>query len=476
MEDIVLEHSPPHTNKYIKWLSYVTVEPIMFLYMFAFMLTSVVEQVFFVDRACRVNLGFPDKVCSNLHNKTYFDENVKVQVAVSTFYQNHNIVSHIVPIILAFFVGAWSDSRGRKAPLLIGLFGKLLYSGMLALNALEGSWNLDIVLATVSFPSALTGADLVIFACCFSYLSDITTQNDRTLRIAIVDIVYLSSMPTGVALGKYLFAEVVNRSYAAMFTINAVLMIITIIYAFLRLKWRTNPRQTPLPSISGCCCDFFNISHAVETVKCMIRPRKNRRTSCLALLLVSMIFYTFQRDEKPMMYLYTQLKFQWTADTYSDFKTFQTAAYIIGVLLGVPLLGRFLGLKDATIVMTGAAGHAIARFFYAFAQVPWVLYVGATVAAIGPVAAPVIRSMTSKIVPTSERGKVLTLLAVGDSAVPLFSGTIYSQVYNASITTFPSAIFWVTFVSQAIVFVCLIIIILLLNGRPLEVDDMEQLD
>lgn len=47
-----------------------------------------------------------------------------------------------------------------------------------------------------------------------------------------------------------------------------------------------------------------------------------------------------------------------------------------GVLLGVPLLGRFLGLKDATIVMTGAAGHAIARFFYAFAQVPWVLYVG----------------------------------------------------------------------------------------------------
>lgn len=38
----------------------------MFLYMFAFMITSVVEQDFFVQKACRVNNNFTDEICSNI--------------------------------------------------------------------------------------------------------------------------------------------------------------------------------------------------------------------------------------------------------------------------------------------------------------------------------------------------------------------------------------------------------------------------
>lgn len=53
-----------------------------------------------------------------------------------------------------------------------------------------------------AFPSALTGADLAIFAGCFAYIADVSHAKSRTLRIGILDIVYLSTMPTGVALGK----------------------------------------------------------------------------------------------------------------------------------------------------------------------------------------------------------------------------------------------------------------------------------
>lgn len=38
----------------------------MFLYMLAFMLTSVIENVFYIDKACRVNHGHPAEVCNNL--------------------------------------------------------------------------------------------------------------------------------------------------------------------------------------------------------------------------------------------------------------------------------------------------------------------------------------------------------------------------------------------------------------------------
>lgn len=41
-------------------------------------------------------------------------------------------------MILALFLGAWSDKRGRKLPLLAGLAGKLFFSVMIVINATQG--------------------------------------------------------------------------------------------------------------------------------------------------------------------------------------------------------------------------------------------------------------------------------------------------------------------------------------------------
>lgn len=51
----------------------------MFLYMMAFMLTTVIEQVFFVYKACRVDHGYPEDVCRNIQDY----DNIKKEVQVS---------------------------------------------------------------------------------------------------------------------------------------------------------------------------------------------------------------------------------------------------------------------------------------------------------------------------------------------------------------------------------------------------------
>lgn len=61
-----------------KWYRLITVEPTMFLYMFAFMLTSVVEQAFFVHKACTVNHNYSLAICENL---TQYDD-IKKEVQV----------------------------------------------------------------------------------------------------------------------------------------------------------------------------------------------------------------------------------------------------------------------------------------------------------------------------------------------------------------------------------------------------------
>lgn len=76
------------------------------------------------------------------------------------------------------------------------------------------AWPLEYVIYTAAFPSAMTGADLAIFAGCFAYIADVSSLKNRTLRVGILDVVYLSAMPSGIAIGEFILPS----SYLAMQT------------------------------------------------------------------------------------------------------------------------------------------------------------------------------------------------------------------------------------------------------------------
>lgn len=77
------ETRSPHGLKFAKillYLNYITVEPTMVLYMMAYMITSVVEQAFYVYKACTVNHGYNQTICENINDEKYEDALKKVQV------------------------------------------------------------------------------------------------------------------------------------------------------------------------------------------------------------------------------------------------------------------------------------------------------------------------------------------------------------------------------------------------------------
>lgn len=137
MKRISLQDEAVITPLQLRWYHKITVEPPLFLYMMAYMITSVVEQAFFVYKACRVDHGYPEDICRDINNASFFEIKKEVQVTVSTFHQWNSVLGHIVPIILAFYMGAWSDKRGRKIPLVMGLVGKLIYSSMIIVNSYQ---------------------------------------------------------------------------------------------------------------------------------------------------------------------------------------------------------------------------------------------------------------------------------------------------------------------------------------------------
>lgn len=64
------------------------------------------------------------------------------------------------------------------------------------------------------------------------------------------------------------------------------------------------------------------------------------------ILLIAMALYTFQRDENQYLYLYTTFKFNWNVDVYSTFKTFKSTAYVVAMLVAVPLMNKVFHWKD----------------------------------------------------------------------------------------------------------------------------------
>ncbi|XP_050507797.1 proton-coupled folate transporter isoform X2 [Diabrotica virgifera virgifera] len=441
-----------YSNKFLHYFKYVTVEPTMLLYMMAFMTTNVAEQSFYVYKTCTINHGYNKTICDNINAPEYKNISKEVQASTAKFHVWNNIAGHVTPIILALFIGAWSDKRGRKLPLLIGLFGKLIFSLMIIVNTLQPSWPVEYVVFTATLPSALTGADVTIFATAFAYLVDVSSVSNRTMRVTILEVCYLASMPLGIAFGAYLFKFVFNRSYTYMFVVNSILMVLAILYTSLRLSWRSNSMQRPLSEASNKFLDFFDYNHAVSTFGMLSQYRPGNKRTYLWLLLIMMALYTFQRNERDIMLGYCYLTFHWNDGQYSIFKTIQSGLQDIILLLAIPIMSKIFKWRDTIIIMIGAIAHVMGRIFYSTAVDPYVFYIGGVFAAVGPIVAPVIRSLVSKTVSTSEKGKAFAVLAVADNAVPLIAGTSYNALYYFVLPYNPGYVFFLTIATQIGVF------------------------
>lgn len=78
--------------------------------------------------------------------------------------------------------------------------------------------------------------------------------------------------------------------------------------------------------------------------------------------------------------------------------------------------------------MIGATSHILARLFFGLAETPLGFYIGGAVSSLGCVVLPILKSMISKTVEDSEKGKVFAWVSVCSNSVQFLSGIIYTRV------------------------------------------------
>jgi hypothetical protein len=94
-------------KKKAKWRRYLTlfaVKPVTIFYSMSFLISGSVTSQLWIDRTCRVDLGYNATVCDNLREPEYKDINEIVQKQVTT-YNIFGIYFEIISIMSTLYLG-----------------------------------------------------------------------------------------------------------------------------------------------------------------------------------------------------------------------------------------------------------------------------------------------------------------------------------------------------------------------------------
>lgn len=295
------DHSNIHPTimKKIKTiLSGITVEPILFLTVMSDMIYRMVVQNLYMEKACRVSLEMPSSTCDAMSRRNQsgftFTEEIEVQKLSSGYMAVANALHGLFPVVLALFVGSWSDRHSLRKPVILApAIGMLVTLACLILNTIffeELPLIFTVLSDAIFFP--LTGGLPCLFLGIYSLVGATTSNENRTVRMGGIATAHSLSMVLGLGVSGFLYSFL---GFINTFILCAIFVAIGLLLGHVLLEdvpveksdedsnYSIKPRKSFL-------CDFFDVRFFLNTLKvCFKSNENNRRNKVLALMVLGII-------------------------------------------------------------------------------------------------------------------------------------------------------------------------------------------
>ncbi|CAH0727981.1 unnamed protein product, partial [Brenthis ino] len=422
----------------------ITVEPIMACYIMPSILASLATQNLNLEKVCRVNLNYSEEICDALKSRqttnfTVYEEQVQMYTAEIQAWKN--VVQTAIPVMIILFVGAWSDKTGRrKICILMPIVGEFLTCiGFIINTYYFYELPAEVTALTESIFPAITGGWFTNFIGVFSYIGDITTIEDRTFRVGVVNLCMSLGYPIGSALSGVLLTWI---GYYGIFSLSASLYLFSLTYGYFYLEDSNKKVIKKKRGCFGFIREFFDLALVMETFKVAFKKDSgNRRLRvCLLLTAVCVVFGPLQ-GEFTIMYLFTRFRFNWDEVMYSMWCTYSIVTNLIGTAFSISLFSNYLKLDDTLLAIISCMSKIIGAFAYAFARNNLEIYIAPLLEILNATSFIAMRSIASKLVSGEEFGKVNSLFGLAEAMTPIVYGPLYSRVYVATLNILPGAVF-----------------------------------
>ncbi|KAK9891131.1 hypothetical protein WA026_013449 [Henosepilachna vigintioctopunctata] len=356
----------------IKYIAtHISVEPLIFFYILSGTMGLLTTQNTHLEKACRVNLKYNSSVCDALLNRDhsgYEDyQETEVQKMTARMLTYKTAASGFFPTILVLFLGSWSDRHGKRKPVILYPIFCDIISGVELILCSHFFMQVPIQYVALSdcFPYALGGGWTCVFLGVFSYISGISTPEERTLRIGAVSMFQSVGLIIGNILGGTLIRPL---GLTGSYIVSDVLMLGAFIYGIVILKEVKYETENTVEKRKGFLRDFFEVGHIKNTFKVCFKTENRNRKWKMIVIMVATVFITGPlQGEMAVIYLYTRKKFGWNEVDYTLYNTVQFILQISGSVFALSFFSKKLKLDDALLGVIALTSKVSACILYALA-------------------------------------------------------------------------------------------------------------
>ena len=352
----------------------VTVETILFVYQFAkFMSTPLIQQLV-NSKVCEEKNCSSDNHANTSVHSSCINSTSLVQKAVedetSRWLLYINLANSIPAIVAALAFGAWSDKTGRRLVLCLPAVGIALNAAVVLIVWYR---NLPVSYLLIGqIGSSFLGGYATFLMATFAYMADITTHENRTLRIGILEsMTYLGGCMGNLIGGLW----IKSGNYAPAFWCIVAAGIFIVLYTILYLpETRTERETTSLCRSLFCSCDSLITSARLFW-------DKDRSRLFYPLILGVTIFALLSINFAGMIDVIVLFAYDfplcWASDTLGYFFAFKLAMYGVAALVILPVAKRHFHVEDFPIIYAGLISGASGLIVLGFSSHTWMMmYLG----------------------------------------------------------------------------------------------------
>ncbi|CAG9123792.1 unnamed protein product [Plutella xylostella] len=424
-------------------LNFFTVEPFLLFFILPNIISALAVQKLNMEKACRVDLNYTAEICAKAISGES-DDNITTgaldaaQVMVADMTAWRQPLQSGLPAIVILFVGAWSDKTGnRKALMLIPLIGELITAvGLILTTYYFDEWPLWITGLIEGLPPAMTGGLSIALMGSFSYISDVTTVESRTLRLGIVGVIVTLGVPLGSAISGVLTDAV---GYYGIFVIGMVFNIVGFIHTYFRIHdvRSTESEGSKIEKLIA----FFHPKNVIDTLSLLFRGRKIQVIQVLLVICAHIVIVGPVFGEGAILFLYTLKKYSMDVVEFSLFTTYSVLMGIAGTTIAVTIFSKLLKMHDSLLGIIATFCKVASSFVYGLAPTKGWFYSGPVFDFFGNAGVTAIRSLGTKVVEPDQVGKMCSLIGFVEAVVPVIYTPLYSKVYSKTLDSFPGAFY-----------------------------------
>ena len=242
------------------------------------------------------------KICDNLFNGSFDEEQMEVQAVTAKVEIVTQILKTIPMVIFALFLGPWSDKAGRKMLILLPFLGYFLYCITFIINVYFYD---ELVVEFLWFESIASyfGGFALLFLGGYGYIADTTSQNSRTIRIAVLDGMFSVAETIGGFVNGYIFASL---GYYGSFGIASGCYLIGAMIIFFTVHDNKSKDEQERKA------KVIDLKNVLESFKVLSKPRVHGLRHIVVILVICFQIGMFGfAGASYVDYLYIRRKFEW---------------------------------------------------------------------------------------------------------------------------------------------------------------------